>query len=452
MFGIASARRRTTVRVAATALAIGALATVAPSTAVAEETRPEKTDRVIYWNRVLLDAFRQVGGHPGPLTRGGAMLNTALYDVANSISGAGKPYLTDVPEARWRHGSLNSGLDYAAYTALEGAYPQLDFSDELNTALSLPDAGTQTQKDFGKELGTKVGNAIVAARANDGSNDTTPYVPVDAPGYWRPTTPGAAPAGANWGKVKPWVLQSGSQFRPGPPLGFDSMEKLLASDAYAAQVDEVRRLGGATSTERTADQTEIARFWANDADGTYKPVGQQYEHAIIIQQKLRPNDTSYQTSKLFALLSLGLADAAISIWDSKYTTNLWRPETAIKLADTDYTDKTVADPNWKPLSSTPAGVHFSPSFPTYSSGHSGIAAAWAGILRAYYGTDKISFTGTTDDPQAVGVKRSFTSLTQAAQEKADSRLYAGVHFRMDNDAALAQGYRLADYVYANALK
>ncbi|WP_410538780.1 vanadium-dependent haloperoxidase [Streptomyces sp. KL2] len=451
MSGIAPTRRRIMVRAAAAALAISGLVSVSPSTAVAE-TPPEKTDRVIYWNNVLLDAFRQVGGHPGPLTRGGAMLNTALYDVANSISGEGKPYLTDVPEARWRHGSLNSALDYAAYHALEGAYPQLDFGDELAAALALPDSGTRTQKEFGKSLGTKVGNAIVAARANDGANDNTPYVQTDAPGYWRPTAPGAAPAGANWGKVKPWILRSGSQFRPQEPLGFGDRAELLASEAYAKQVDEVRRLGGATSTERTADQTEIARFWANDADGTYKPVGQQYEHAIIIQQSLRPDDSSYRTSKLFALLSIGLADAAISVWESKYHTNLWRPATAINLADTDGNDLTVADPNWKPLSANAAGVHFSPSFPSYSSGHSGIAAAWAGILRSYYGTDKIRFTGTTDDPNAVGVTRSFTSLTQAAQEKADSRLYAGVHFRMDNDAALAQGYRIADYVYANALK
>ncbi|GAA2401467.1 hypothetical protein GCM10010420_30400 [Streptomyces glaucosporus] len=451
MPGTASPRRRTLLKAAATALAVGTLVSAAP-TAAATDTAPATTDRVIYWNRVLLDAFRQVGGHPGPLTRGGAMLNTALYDVANSISGGGKPYLTDVPEARNRHASLNTALDYAAYHALEGAYPQLDFSGELADALSLPDSSTGSHRTFGETLGTKVGKAIVAARADDGSNDTTPYNQVNEPGYWRPTTPGAQPAGANWGKVKPWVLKSGSQFRPGNPLGFGSMKELLASDEYAEQVNEVKRLGGANSTERTAEQTEIARFWANDADGTYKPVGQQYEHAIIIQQSLRPNDTSYRTSKLFALLSVTLADAAISIWDSKYTTNLWRPESAIKLADTDYTDKTVADPDWKPLSSTPAGVHFSPSFPSYSSGHSGIAAAWAGILRAYYGTDNIKFTGTTDDPQAVGVTRTFTSLSQAAQEKADSRLYAGVHFRMDNDAALRQGYAIARYVHDNALK
>ncbi|WP_106982537.1 vanadium-dependent haloperoxidase [Streptomyces megasporus] len=451
MSGTVSPRRRTLFKAAATALAVGTLVSVAPTTAVAE-TAPAGTDRVIYWNRVLLDAFREVGGHPGPLTRGGAMLNTALYDVANSISGAGKPYLTDVTGARGRHASLNTALDFAAYHALEGAYPQLDFSDELADALALPDSSTGTHRTYAAKLGTAVGRAIVAARANDGSADTTPYSQINAPGYWRPTTPGAMPAGANWGKVKPWVIRSGSQFRPAEPLGFANRNELLASDAYAEQVNEVKRLGGATSTERTADQTEIARFWANDADGTYKPVGQQYEHAIIVQQSLRPNDTSYQTSKLFALLSVSLADAAISVWDSKYSTNLWRPETAIKLADTDNNDLTVADPNWKPLSSTPAGVHFSPSFPSYSSGHSGIAAAWAGILRAYYGTDNISFTGTTDDPQAVGVTRSFTSLSQAAQEKADSRLYAGVHFRMDNEAALQQGYALAQYVYANALK
>ncbi|MFE1785234.1 vanadium-dependent haloperoxidase [Streptomyces sp. NPDC059506] len=449
-----SIARRTAVKTLAVGLAVGALATVAPAGAAAEESRPpqQRVDRVYYWNDVLLDAYREFGGTPGPLTRGGAMLNTAMYDVANSIYGTGKPYLTKAPEAYKAYGSLNSGLDYAAHRTLTNAFPGVNFDDELATALALPDGGNTTDRSFGKYLGTKVANAIIAARTNDGSADTTPYVGTDAPGYWRPTTPGASAGGANWGKVKPWSLQSGSQFRPGVPLGFSSMQDLLASDEYAAQVNEIKAIGGATSTTRTADQTQIARFWANDVDGTYKPVGQQYEHTMIIQKKLRPTAGSYENSKLMALMSITLADAAIAVWESKYHTNLWRPETAIKLGDTDYTDKTVADPDWKPLSSTPAGVHFSPSFPTYASGHSGIAGAWAGLLQNYYGRDDISFTGTTDDPQAVGVTRSFASLSAAAQEKADSRMYAGVHFRMDNDVALTQGYQVADYVFANTLR
>ncbi|MCI0384315.1 hypothetical protein [Streptomyces sp. CNQ085] len=109
-------------------------------------------------------------------------------------------------------------------------------------------------------------------------------------------------------------------------------------------------------------------------------------------------------------------------------------------------------PDWKPLSATAAGTHFPLSLPPYSSGHSGIAAVWAGILQDCFGTEQVSFTDTADAPNAVGVTRGFTSLSQASQEKADSRLYAGVHFRMDNDAAPAQGYRVADYVYADALK
>ncbi|MGW5970818.1 vanadium-dependent haloperoxidase [Streptomyces sp. NPDC055186] len=412
-------------------------------------------DHVLYWNKAILDIFRHTGGTPGPLTRGGAMMDLAIYDAVNSIGTIGKPYLVKDTTAAGRVGALNSAIDHAAHTALRSAfpnYPAADLDAKLKTALAMPDSGSAADRERGRKLGLKTAEAIIANRTGDGSADTTPYVPVDAPGHWKPA-PGK-PAGApNWGKVKPFALKSGAQFRPGPIGGFTSPTALLKSPEYAAQVNEIRRIGGKNSTERTADQTQLAHFWANDVDGTYKPVGQQYDHTIAVFRKYRPFGSSFESAKLFGLTSASLADGAIAVWDSKFNTDwdVWRPAEAINKAGLVPNPDLIADPSWEPLEKDPAGVSFSPNFPTYVSGHSGVASSWAGILRNYFGRDDLSFTGGTDDPYAKGVTRSFPSLSAAAQEKADSRKYIGVHFEWDNAAALDLGYQVADEVYKNIL-
>ncbi|MFC0865462.1 hypothetical protein ACFHYQ_24520 [Sphaerimonospora cavernae] len=446
--------------VAGSALAGVVSLTVTPALPAAADISTQsfslgKYDHVLYWNRVILDVFRHTGGTPGPLTRGGAMMNLAVYDAVNSVFPIGKPYLTKDPAAFGAVGALNTAIDYAAYTALKSAfpsYPTPDLDTKLNTALAMPDFGSTSDKNKGRLLGIKTANAIIADRTGDGSEDTTPYVPTIEPGHWRPD-PARPAGGANWGKVKPFALTSGSQFRPGPIGGFTNAEQMLKSPEYAAQVNELKAIGGRTSTARTADQTQAAHFWANDIEGTYKPVGQQYDHTIAVYTKYRPFGTSFNSAKLFALTSIALADAGIAVWDSKYSTDwdVWRPEHAINLADQVPNPAITPDPSWKPLEQDLAGNSFSPSFPTYTSGHSGIAAAWAGILRNYFGTDSLSFTGATDDPFAQGVTRSFSSLSSAAKEKADSRKWLGVHFEWDNAAALELGYKVSDYVYANVL-
>ncbi|MER6995714.1 vanadium-dependent haloperoxidase [Streptomyces sp. NPDC000410] len=453
----------------ATIAAIAGIATLAPAQAhavdetgtTAEEaasipsTSRGSNDHVLYWNNAILDIFRHAGGTPGPLTRGGAMMDLAIYDAVNSIRTIGKPYLTKDTTAAGSYGSLNTAIDYAAYTTLKNAfpnYPRTDLDAKLKAALAMPDSGNAAQRDKGKKLGIKTGNALVANRAYDNSGDTTPYVATEGPGYWAPA-PGR-PAGApNWGKVKPFALASGDQFRPGNIGGFSSPEELLKSPEYAAQVNEIKRIGRKNSTERTADQTEIAHYWANDLDGTYKPVGQQYDHTIVIFKKYRPNGSSFESAKLFGLTSVALADAAIAIWDSKFESDwdVWRPTDAIRRAGEVPNPDLVADPTWEPQEQDLAGNSFSPNFPTYVSGHSGVAGAWAGIVRSYFGTDNISFTAGTDDPLAKGVTRSFTTLSGAAQEKADSRKYIGVHFEWDNAAALDLGTQVSDQVYKSIL-
>ncbi len=290
-------------------------------------------DQVINWNNVYLQAIRVNGGAPGPIARTGAILHAAIFDAVNSIEKTYKPYLGIIPAAFGA--SKEAAAVYAAYTVLSSVsvYPnskeksQSFFDTELKKARKeLENSGLSLQSiDDGKELGIAAAQAIIQNRQGDGFNDNTPYTPGNQPGDWRPTGSGA-PVTPNWGKVKPFSPTQIKKFRPTRPGGFYSKQDLLASVEYAAQVNEVKRLGSANSSDRTQEQTDIALFWANDLDGTYKPPGQLYTITQILS-KLRGLSFS-ENARLFALVGLALGDAAILAWDAKYDTNLdWQIRT-----------------------------------------------------------------------------------------------------------------------------
>ncbi|MBW4634817.1 MAG: vanadium-dependent haloperoxidase [Iphinoe sp. HA4291-MV1] len=420
-------------------------------------------DQIINWNNVYLQAIRVNGGAPGPIARTGAIMHAAIYDAVNSIEKTYKPYLniiTAKPGA-----SKEAAAVYAAYTVLssDSVYPfskeksQSFFNAERDKAIEeIKKSGASQQSiDDGKELGLAAAQAIINYRLADGYNDNTPYTPGNKPGDWRPTGSGD-PVTPNWGKVKPFSPTAIERFRPTRPAGFKTKQALLASVEYAAQVNEVKRLGSANSTERTQEQTDIALFWANDVDGTYKPPGQLYTLTQIVS-KLRGLSFS-ENARLFALVGLALGDAAILAWDAKYDTDLdlWRPETAIQRAFEDGNVGTIADPTWRPLSPNPDGTRFSPAFPAYVSGHATFAALHAGIMRNFFGTDNVTFTLTSEDPSARGnngirITRTFNSFSSAALENGRSRIYLGVHFQWDADAAYISGTKLADFLFENLL-
>ncbi|RIV41598.1 phosphatase PAP2 family protein [Micromonospora radicis] len=388
------------------------------------------------------------------------MMHGAIYDAANSVGCAwnaklqgigcnAEPYLVQVEMREDLDPVLETAIDYAAVTVLRSTFPQLDFDADLAGAQQgRSQAANEVES---ARAGTAAARAMIDARAGDGSTNNTAYVHGTAPGDWRPTGSGPA-ATPNWGLVTPFALTSGAQVRPPLPGGFASTAALLASPLYAAQVNEVKELGREDSSTRTAEQTEIAWFWANDLDGTYKPPGQHFAHTQIVARQQQLDQT--RNARLFALVAISMADAGIAAWDAKYRTpvDLWRPETAIQLAGTDGNSATTADPNWKPLSADRDGNNFSPAFPAYISGHATFGAAWAGAMRNYFGTDAMTFTATTEDPHAVGVTRTFTSFSAAATEDARSRIYLGVHYQFDADQGLATGTAVADHAAANHLQ
>ena len=178
-------------------------------------------------------------------------------------------------------------------------------------------------------------------------------------------------------------------------------------------------------------------------DGTFKPPGHlNYITQVVADDQ---NLSLQDKARLFAMVSVAMGDAAIVAWDAKYNrdVDLWRPVEGIRRADEDGNDATISDPTWEAL------AMYTPPFPAYTSGHATFAAVHAGVMAAFFGTDNISFTVGTDDPDAVGVLRSFDSFSQAAFENAISRVYLGVHWWFDGEFGLESGYNLADWIAAN---
>ncbi len=408
-------------------------------------------DAITHWNDVLLEVVRQVGGPPGPIARGAAMMHGAMYDAVTSIvPTTHRPYVASVPATPTA--SVDAAVAQAAHDVLKAAFPTttVPLDTRLADAIAALPAGSDVTG--GEAVGSETAAAMIAARQGDGADDTAPYVSGTQPGDWRPTDNSAA-ATPHWGNVRPFCLRYGLSFRPPRPAGYAGKSDMLRSAEYAAQFNEVKRLGRDMSSARTPEQTEIAFFWGNDLDGTYKPPGQLFEitKTVADQKEL----TLAENARLFALVAIALADAGICAWDAKYDTSLdlWRPETAIRLATTDGNPATAANPNWKPLSRNPANnKHFSPAFPAYISGHATFSAAHAAIMRRYFGTDNVTFTATTEDPNLpAGVTRTFNSFTEAARENARSRVYLGVHYQWDGDHGFLSGSAVGEYVFDHVL-
>jgi hypothetical protein len=414
--------------VAAAVLAAGANARTSQTGGragqAAESGRP-----VIDWNQVLLTIVNTPGAQPANVqpTRNFAILHAAIYDAVDAIDRTHEPYLISVRAPR--DASETAAADAAAHTALVGLYPAQQSTLDGDYAAELAQVPDGPAKDKGVSLGDEVASDLLTIRANDGSNVAPPpFTAGTNPGDYRSTPPNfATPVFTTWGQVTPFVLDRGDQFRPAAPPA-------LTSDAYAAAINEVESLGSAASTTRTAEQTEIGRFW--------NPPIQNFWNQIAQTVALSHNSDLPTTARLFAALNLSFADSAIAFYDAKYTYRLWRPVTAIRLADSDGNPNTVADPNWLPLAGNTAAD------PSYPGAHSTISAAGADVLASFYGDDQ-HFSVTS--PALSGVTRSFSSFSAAADEAGLSRIYSGQHTRLDHVAGQTLGHDVAGFVLQNAL-
>jgi membrane-associated phospholipid phosphatase len=394
--------------------------------------KDESGQPVIDWNEILLSIVNTPGAQPANIqpTRNFAIVHAAIYDAVTAIDRTHEPYVIDI---RAPHSaSATAAADAAAHTALVGLYPTQQGVLDADYASELAKVADGPAKDQGVRIGEEVANGVLAIRATDGSNITPPpFVPGTAPGDFNPKLSQPpnfpAPVFTTWGQVTPFVLDSGNQFRPPPPPA-------LTSHAYASAINEVQSLGSATSTTRTTEQTQIGTFW--------NPPIQNFWNQIAEEVATAHHTNLATTARLFAALNLSFADSAIAFYDAKYTYQLWRPVTAINLADTDGNPATVADPTWLPLAGN------TPADPSYPGAHSTISAAGADVLARFFG-DHDSFSVTSS--ALPGVTRSFDSFTAAANEAGLSRIYAGVHTRLDHVAGLKLGHDVANFVLHNAL-
>jgi membrane-associated phospholipid phosphatase len=419
-------------------------------------------DAVTQWNDVLLAVIRRLRGEsaaPTHVSRGGAMMHGAIYDAVNSIRpSAHRPYLVSVPSVPGT--SVRAAIAHAAHDTLVAAFPSQAAFITAERDARIAKLPPSINVDRGEVVGKAAAQAMIDARADDGANTPLPYTPGNQPGDWRPTNSGPA-VGANWPDVTPFGIPAGNAFRPPRPGGYASMSQLLSSSEYAANFNDVKLLGKSDSQTRTQEQEEIAKFWANDLDGTYKPPGQLFD---IAQRVSKVKGLGLvDNARLFALLALAMADAVIVAWDAKFATpvDLWRPETAIRLAATDGNPATTPDEYWEPLSFDPttgsptSGMHFSPPFPAYISGHATLAGAFAGVMRTFFGTDIVLFTAGTEDPNFAdpsSVTRTFNSFTEAAIEDARSRVLLGVHFDFDGREGRLAGTAVGEFISNNVLR
>jgi hypothetical protein len=395
-------------------------------------------DVVILWSDAVLDAVRDTRTPPPRATRAFAMMHVAMFDAVNGIVQEYEPYAVDFRvTAPPRHATPEASAAEAAYTVLAGLYP--DRERKLNALRRRTGKAKKRELEASQQWGRLCGEAILALRENDGSNDVVPYFPVIDCGRWQPTPPNFAPALLpQWPYVVPFAMERGDQFRSPPPPDCTSVE-------YALAFMEVKELGAVNSTSRTRDETEIAFFW-EDGPGSVTPPGRW--QFIAQELAVRFELSLVDRTRMFALLSITQADAAIVSWDSKYFHDHWRPVTAIPLADMDGNDLTDVDPDWFPLLPTPP-------FPAYTSGHSTFSGSSAELLELFFGDDSIPLTVRTPKPTiwpmiASSVRR-YSSLREAAEEAGQSRIYGGIHWQYDNTAGLESGRELAQYVIANFL-
>src|SRR2546426_6387885 len=424
-------------------------------------------DSVRHWNEIAIDAsgidhslVREQFG-PTRASRAMAIVHVAVFEAVNAIAGGYRSYagLSPAPP--------NSSMDAAI--ALAALFPSQTPSFDAVLAEELGKIPEGRAKSNGIDLGRRAAAAILTLRANDGSQHAEPrvgveYIPSHEPGKWQQDPISQIPIalGAYWGRVQPFALKSSDQFRAPVPPPLDSSE-------YTAAFDEVKRLGGdgvVTPTERTLDQTIAGIFWAYDGTPSLCAPPRLYNQ-IATQIADQMGSTGAEVARLLALVNVAMADAGIALWESKYYYEFWRPITGIREADVDGNPLTVGDPTWAPLGAPfsngggpPFPPNFTPPFPAYPSGHAGFGGALFQTLRNFYRTDDIAFTfvsdefnGVTQDNQGTvrpRIPRSFSSLSQAEEENGQSRIYLGIHWAFDKTQAIAQGRRVADYVFENA--
>jgi hypothetical protein len=390
-------------------------------------------DAVLDWNAIA-ESTSVAAGAPPIRNRITAMAQVAVHDALNSIQPRYDSYAS-VPLAAIG-ASPDAAVAAAAYTVLTQTVPSQASAletlyDDYIAGLPVCPAAHPSCIDDGIAAGEAAANAMLLLRMNDGSDTPhLPYLLPPAPGRYQSTPPAFAPPQfAGWAHVAPFALNDGAQFRADASEIFD-----LTGDAYTRDYNEVKRVGSAhaeTTGDRRPDQSAIARFW---------PGGGASWNAVTRVIVAGRGLDMWEHARLLALVNMALSDSGVTVFDTKYMYNFWRPVTAIRAGDTDGNPATAPDPTW--LSYIPT-----PPYPDYTCGLPTNAGAAVEVLRRYFGTDDIAYTFTAGPDT-----RSFASLSQAEHEAVDARVFGGIHFRSGCDQGARQGEQVGRFVIQHSLR
>lgn len=414
-------------------LLAGVTAGLALLAASIAQAHPRNADAaVVYeWNELMQATAPPSGGPLGG--RFFALVHMAQFEALNSIERRYDAYLGRVPApggAAARAAAAQAARDVAV--ALVPAQ-QAAYDAALAAQLVGIPAGRAAQ---GVAVGRAAAQQVIAWAATDGFNVAdAPYaLPLQA-GAWRPVP--AAPAFTRTLNMRPMALASRSQFLPKRPPD-------LYTPEYAAAVNELKAVGGAVSSVRTAQQTQLARLWAGTITRTSSFA---VWNAVALQLASARSLDMLEAARMLTLLNVSMFDGLLTTQSSKYIFGLWRPQTAIQNADNDFNDATTGDPTWTSLVPIPP-------YPAYPGNMACIGAVSARSLQISFGTDTAPVTvlwkgNTVNGVTNPDVTQQYTRLSAIAQDEADARVYGGLHFRFDNEASQEICPRIAEWVHAN---
>ncbi len=398
-----------------------------------------KADAVLDWNQITVNSILVPGARQaasGILDL--AVVHAAIHDVVQAYQKRFESYAVEIANAQ---GSMDAAIAKAAHDVLVNRFPAQSANLDNIYAAYVPNPA-DPDVAAGVAVGQQVAAAVIALRATDGSFPPvfTDIAGANLPGVWRPTEsyintlppPDFAHMAIPWvADVTPFALLSPTQLRPGPPPA-------LTSTQYRKDYDEVKALGRDTSTARSAEQTELARFWSDNFIT-------QWNRALRSISADYLSDSG-DIARLFALAWMASGDGFISVWDTKRHFLYWRPVTAVQEGQNDGNPKTVGDPQWKPFINTP-------NYPDYSSGANGLTGAITRTLRLFFHGQHLTFTVTSLSPfNPAQPSRNYTRIDDAADEVVEARILQGIHFRTADLVGREQGREAAKWAYKHILR
>lgn len=374
-----------------------------------------RADIITDWNVKTADLITESKLGTPPAIRVMAFVQTAAYDAVNAVTRR-YPVAASLPDAKGA--SIEAAVAAAHRATLLKLLPAQQASIDAAYQAALASIADGAAKTAGIAIGEKAAADVFAQRADDGATSPEAYRPHTSAGAYVPTV---APAVPQWPQRKPWLMTTAAQVRPGAPPA-------LTSETWQRDYNEVKALGGKTSTRRSAEQTDIARFWEYSLPSIY--------HGVARSVAQQPGREVTRNARLFAMVAQGMDDAMISVFDAKYVYNFWRPVTAIRNGDIDGNDATQREVSWSSYLDAP--MH-----PEYPSGHAILAGVVGAVVKADVGRSAMPVL-TTASPSAKGATRRWNTVEEFVQEVSDSRIYAGIHYRSATETGAAMGRRIGE--------